>query len=260
MPIDAPLRGLFRPDEWPPGGPAPVPRGVPAWRTWLRRIKHAGLARHCVVCGARVRHFLPHGVVPRPNVLCPVCLARDRHRLLWLYLERESGLLSRPQVLLHLAPEPCLARRLASRPGIQYISGDLFHPAMFRMDILRLPLRDQSVTAVICSHVLNMLPADGPAFAELFRVTKPGGTVLLQVPHAATAETIEAGADSTRESRLHLFRDPDMYRRYGQDFAIRAASARFAVEPVRPFERFAPSEQMRYGLLDEPIFVCRRPA
>ncbi len=48
----------------------------------------------CPVCGARYRRFMPYGYVEvRGNALCPGCLALERHRLLWLWLCRETDLL-----------------------------------------------------------------------------------------------------------------------------------------------------------------------
>ena len=77
------------------------------------------------VCGARRRRFLPYGyVAPRADALCPSCLSLERHRLLWLYLTRETDLLRRPQRILHIAPEVCLMKRLRHRAA-DYTTADL---------------------------------------------------------------------------------------------------------------------------------------
>ena len=44
---------------------------------------------------------------------CPRCGALERHRALWLFLERETDLFERPGALLHIAPEYSLLRRLS---------------------------------------------------------------------------------------------------------------------------------------------------
>ena len=90
-------------------------------RTLLQRVAEAvvpamglfcaGRGRECPICGAQRRRFLPYGYVNvRENALCPRCLSLERHRLLWLWLQRESGLLDEGNypVLLHIAPEVCL--------------------------------------------------------------------------------------------------------------------------------------------------------
>ena len=42
--------------------------------------------------GSRYRKFLTYGYGEqlRPNALCPGTLSLERHRMLWLYLERET--------------------------------------------------------------------------------------------------------------------------------------------------------------------------
>jgi SAM-dependent methyltransferase len=51
-----------------------------------------------------------------------------------------------------------------------------------RGDLLRLPFPDASVDRVIASEVLEHIPDDVTAMAEIFRVLKPGGRVAVTVP------------------------------------------------------------------------------
>jgi SAM-dependent methyltransferase len=51
-----------------------------------------------------------------------------------------------------------------------------------RGDLLALPFPDASVDRVIASEVLEHIPDDATAFAEIARVLKPGGTVAVTVP------------------------------------------------------------------------------
>ena len=92
-------------------------------RTFLQRIAgisvpvlgwfYIGRGVECPVCGTRRRKFLPYGYVhSRPNALCPRCLSLERHRLLWLYLQRETDLPTAYPRILHIAPEVCLMRKL----------------------------------------------------------------------------------------------------------------------------------------------------
>ena len=57
--------------------------------------------------GSRYRKFLTYGYGERlrPNALCPGTLSLERHRMLWLYLERETSLLKDELKVLHIAPE-----------------------------------------------------------------------------------------------------------------------------------------------------------
>ncbi|WP_040339757.1 class I SAM-dependent methyltransferase [Candidatus Blastococcus massiliensis] len=58
-------------------------------------------------------------------------------------------------------------------------------PARFevvRGDLLRLPFPDASVDRVMASEVLEHIPDDVTAMAEIFRVLKPGGRMVMTVP------------------------------------------------------------------------------
>ncbi|MBQ1204415.1 MAG: SAM-dependent methyltransferase, partial [Alistipes sp.] len=63
---------------------------MPLVGLWYRGNRYA-----CPLCGRTYRKMLPYGyVTSRENALCPHCLSLERHRLLWLYLERETTLFS----------------------------------------------------------------------------------------------------------------------------------------------------------------------
>jgi SAM-dependent methyltransferase len=51
-----------------------------------------------------------------------------------------------------------------------------------RADVLALPFPDASFDAVIASEVLEHIPADEQALAEIVRVVRPGGRVAVTVP------------------------------------------------------------------------------
>jgi SAM-dependent methyltransferase len=51
-----------------------------------------------------------------------------------------------------------------------------------RGDLLHLPFPDASVDRVMASEVLEHIPDDATAMAEIFRVLKPGGRVAITVP------------------------------------------------------------------------------
>lgn len=229
-------------------------------REFARRLRYAGFARYCPLCRSHVRLFHPHGAVARPNAVCPVCLSRDRHRLAWLWLLEKTALTRAPMRVLHVAPEPVVARRLQALPNLHYISGDIVHHAHLRMDVCKLPFADATFDFVYCSHVLNMVPDDKPAIAELLRVLRPGAVALLQVPTSNEETTIELTPQSSRPDRLAALGDPDMYRRYGTgELALRMQRAGFAAEAVAWFQKFAPREQLRMGLIDEPLHIGTKP-
>ena len=101
-----------------------VPRGVlqrmAGWMMLLAGLFYA-VGRNkkgsmqCPLCGGRFRKFMPYGYVEvRKNALCPRCLSLERHRLLWLWMEREGKLVEMAAgrtKFLHIAPEICLSEK-----------------------------------------------------------------------------------------------------------------------------------------------------
>ena len=56
--------------------------------------------------GSSYSKFLSYGYNSiRKNALCPGTLSLERHRLLWLYLSKETNILSSNLKVLHVAPE-----------------------------------------------------------------------------------------------------------------------------------------------------------
>ena len=102
--------------------PRPLLQRVAGWAVPVAGLFYKGFRRdrgvECPVCGAHYRKFMPYGYVQsRANALCPHCLALERHRLLWLYLTRESDLLQKTPRTLHIAPEMSLMRPAGRRSG-----------------------------------------------------------------------------------------------------------------------------------------------
>ncbi|EUA43477.1 ubiE/COQ5 methyltransferase family protein [Mycobacterium xenopi 3993] len=56
-----------------------------------------------------------------------------------------------------------------------------------RADAQQLPLRDQTVDAVVSIAVLQLVPNPAAALAEMARVLRPGGRLAVMVPTAGRA-------------------------------------------------------------------------
>jgi SAM-dependent methyltransferase len=210
----------------------------------------------------------------RPNAACPRCELMERHRLLWLYMERETDLFTRPQRVLHIAPEPIFAQRLRAVHGQGYLSGDLFSPlAMERIDITDIHRPDASFDVVLCCHVLEHVPDDVQAMSELRRVLRPEGMALMQHPiDRSRQHTYEDWSITDPRAREAAFLQSDHVRIYGLDFEERLQQAGFSAEVLSYRERLSPAELDRYCLngqtpgrdprIDaitrgEDIYVCR---
>lgn len=160
---------------------------IAGWLMPLVGLWYRGNRFECPVCGRRYRKMLPYGyVTSRENALCPHCLSLERHRLLWLYLERETTLFSSLPRLLHIAPEVCLMRHLKphykSSPE-RYKTADLESPlADLHFDIQQIPLADESFDVIICNHLMEHVEDDLQAMRELHRILKKGGWGVLLSP------------------------------------------------------------------------------
>jgi len=87
-----------------------------------------------------------------------------------------------------------------------------------------------------CNHVLEHVNDDETAMAELFRVLKPGGLAVLQIPLALNLEkTLEDPAAVEKKDRKRLFGQKDHVRLYGLDYFDKLADAGFRVERDNPF-------------------------
>ena len=141
--------------------------------------------------GKSYRRFLPYGYGRmRANVLSPGTLSLERHRLCWLYLTAHTGLFSEPLKVLHFAPEQAFYARFRALENLYYTTTDLNSPlADVKADITALPFDNDHYDLIICNHVLEHIPDDLKAMREIYRVLKPGGLAILQVPYEADRET-----------------------------------------------------------------------
>lgn len=225
-------------------------RALAAW--------HRGAAVECPCCGSRFRRFKPFG--QRPNIVCWRCGAHDRHRALWLYLERRTDIFAAPHDVLHFSPEYVLRRRLERAPNLRYVTSDLEPGCDLRLDITAMALDEASFDVILCIHVLEHVPEDRRALAELRRVLRPGGWAIVLVPlDPSLAETYEDPAVTTPEQRQAAYWQADHLRLYGRDFSDRLREAGLDVRVDHFVQELGSAAIARYGLHPgEDIYVCSR--
>ncbi len=231
---------------------------------WVRPITalaFRGDKVECPVCGGHFRSFLPYGVKQRPNVLCPKCLSLERHRIMWLFLQEQTDFFSRPSKVLHIAPEQCFLERFEKLKHLDYLTADIESPiAQLKMDIQQMPLPDNSFDWVFCNHVLEHVPDDGKALREIFRVLKPGGKAILQVPFDSQRQSRYEDASITdpKERELH-FLQKDHLRLYGMDFPQWVKSNGFELSENFSDQQ-SPERRERYRLPGfEMMFAYTKP-
>lgn len=185
--------------------------------------------------GKTFRKFLPYGYQKsRKNALSPSTLSLERHRLLWLYLKTETDFFSRPQRLLHIAPEQPFYKRFRAMKHLDYTTTDLNSPlADVQADICKLPFKDHTFDMILCNHVLEHIMDDTQAMKELFRVMKPGGMGIFQIPlDKSRSHTFEDHSIVSKSERSKLFGQYDHVRVYGMDYFQKLETIGFKVQPI----------------------------
>ena len=211
--------------------------------------------------GKSYRKFLPYGYgKQRSNALSPGTLSLERHRQMWLYLQNETNFFTAKLKVLHIAPEQDFLRRLKKMNNLDYTSADLFSPIVdVKADILDLPFEDNTYDVIICNHVLEHIIDDRKAMSELYRVMKPNGWGILQVPMKNSLETTYEDVTITdpKERQKH-FGQYDHVRGYGMDYFDRLKSVGFEVDINFYSQKFSDSDIHRFGLNKNEILPVVR--
>jgi SAM-dependent methyltransferase len=212
--------------------------------------------------GKSFRMFLPYGYgKQRNNVLSPSTLSLERHRLLWLYLKNETSFFSESvkKKVLHFAPEQAFYKLFRNQKNIAYTTTDLLSPlADVKADICNLPFEDNAYDYIFCNHVLEHIPDDTKAMNELFRVLKPNGMAILQIPQDLNrASTFSDDTITNQKERAAIFGQYDHVRIYGRDYFDKLRSIGFKVVEEDYTAKIAPELVEKYCLAKgEIIPIC----
>jgi SAM-dependent methyltransferase len=245
----------------------------PLKRTFLRIIWY-GRKYKCNVCNSSIRKWKPIGydfqVIQKYRIagsgkrdaLCPVCSSSDRVRLLLYFLESRTELFKQPLKLLHIAPEPSLEYIIKKVDAIDYLTADLNpEEVMMQLDITNAPFPDATFDAIICNHVLEHIPDDALAMKELFRILKPNGWAILQVPVSLNLDkTLEDFSITDAKGREQAFGQKDHVRIYGRDYTDRLQKAGFNTKKYNWTEDQTLTGSGRCFQLnnEEVIFFCTK--
>jgi SAM-dependent methyltransferase len=233
--------------------------------------------------GKSFKSMLPYGYeTQRNNVLSPSTLSLERHRLLWLYLNEQTDFFKSELVsdssftntkriklrdaetnsalkVLHFAPEQAFYKLFRNQKNLEYTTTDLFSPlADVKADICDLPFEDNQYDVILCNHVLEHIPDDTKAMQELYRVLKPGGMAILQIPQDLSRATTFADDSITdQKERAKIFGQYDHVRIYGRDYFDKLRSVGFKVVEEDYTNKIAPELVEKYCLAKgEIIPVC----
>jgi len=215
--------------------------------------------RYCPACNRVVKREFRNGPGGRPDAACPRCGSLERHRFLAVLLGLLRPTLGDIDVLLEVAPSRQSTPLLAELGARHHLRTDLGFDSRLvdaLTDLTRLPHRDGSVDLLVCYHVLEHIPDDRAAMAEIARVLSPGGVALLQVPwRPGTMTDEDPGAPA--EERLARFGQEDHVRYYGDDFETRLTDCGLSLRRVTPGELLGERTSTWMKLRsDEPVWIA----
>lgn len=262
-----------------------IPRKLGFWLKNLKLVftgyRYAGNNYYCPICKHTFKTMLPGGFdLPvikekeiigggyRLNNICPRCQSTDRDRLIFLYLQEKTNFFKEHQRVLHVAPETSLYKVFKKMKNLEYIAGTKYQEGFYysdklpSIDLTSLPYSDNHFDFVFANHVLEHIDNDKVAMKEIFRVLKPNGIAILQVPIAnKLSTTFEDANIKTKEDRELYFGQFDHVRLYGIDYAQKLKNAGFSVSRIRPGDDAWPINDIdKYALnKKEYLYVAKKP-
>ncbi|MFD2033442.1 class I SAM-dependent methyltransferase [Belliella marina] len=214
----------------------------------------------CNVCGHTFRKFLPYGRKARENALCPNCLALERHRLMWLFLQEKTNFFKDQLRVLHIAPELCFIDRMDALSNLEYITGDIESPlAKVKLDVHQIPFENESFDVVFCNHVMEHVDDDTLACSEINRVLKKNGWGIIQSPVYDHETTLEDTNITDPAERERMFGQRDHVRKYGKDYAVRLSASGLNVQENLFVKTLSQEKIKEHGLPEnEIIYFCQK--
>jgi SAM-dependent methyltransferase len=216
-----------------------------------------GKKHHCSVCKGSFRRFIKLSAGSggkNGELLCPRCGSLPRDRRLYDLLKKENLLQGK---LLDFSPSRALYRKFKKTAGVEYFSSDFANEFIsdHQFDITAIKIQDNFFDLIICYHILEHITDDRKAMAELFRVLKPGGTMLLQSPFQE-GEIFEDHSITTEKERNKYFGQKDHVRIYSvKGISERLNQAGFSVNVLQFNEQASNSSGFSEK---EVVLICKK--
>lgn len=241
----------------------------------ISSYKYFGDAYECPFCNKTYSKFLPYGnrnkvfiekqIIGgyRENCICPRCHSTDRERLIYLYLKENTQIFGHRCKVLHIAPERNLRKVFKKEKYMAYFTGDLYpelYHADAKIDLTDIDFEDNSFDYIIANHVLEHIPEDIKAIKEVFRVLKPNGLAILQVPISHILnETYEDRNITSWNDRENAYGQGDHVRLYGLDYPSRLQDIGFHIEKYNWVSQKGKELTCKLGLIAlEDVYACKK--
>lgn len=229
------------------------------WRVvWGRAVVKASNALlpkrfECPCCGWKGRRLFDYTEMAYTarNASCPQCDSHSRHRSFFLWLRDRYQIEKATGAAMIFAPERALEPLWQMATALRTVKVDIEASRGVDViaDIMQLPFASASADLVWCHHVLDQVPDDHVALAELKRVLKPTtGELFISVGESTLPDTHEFGRSDKALSGNR--------RAYGSDFPDRLKAAGFTVQVLDGGLNEA--ERHKYAVNDEHFYLCRK--
>lgn len=218
---------------------------------FYRTIFYKGDSVHCEICNWRGQKFF--------EGKCPKCHSLPRTRLVPFSLEY-FNLIEPKLKILHIAPNihefNYVEKRIPDVSVYDRLNNRNVSFINIVQDITKTTLEDNIYDLVICWHVLEHIPNDLKAIAEVYRILKPGGKFLVSVP------IYPAGNETTYEDASVAYKDFekvhghfDHCRSCGLDYYKRFETCGFSTKTLK-VETLDTETINRYGLRSDHVVWC----
>jgi SAM-dependent methyltransferase len=160
-------------------------RRDPRLKAWAQDVQDdpmKGYARVCIICGWHGQSFL--GSSHCESATCPGCGSVARDRFMYHCFVKRVPYRAGMRVL-ETSPRLGADYRAVMRQRCAYLSSDYdrrAHLSDAALDLQQLGLASEALEVILTAHVLEHVPDTSAGLQELWRVLKPGGTMLLSVP------------------------------------------------------------------------------
>lgn len=199
----------------------------------------------CPCCGYRFQAFVVGAYSEYPerfnaeryehnkqDVLCPVCKALPRHRILASWIEKHKKRFKKA-IILYFAPEYSMTLWM-KRNGISCTTANLYGKADLTIDIQTTRLPDASYDVIVANHVLEHVDDFRKALKEMYRILSPGGCFICSFPMDSKIELLDEEEEPlSPEERLRRFGQDDHKRVFGMKADQFLTEAGFDVEKIK---------------------------
>lgn len=200
---------------------------------------------YCPCCDKHFEHFMDERYYAdeknfnplmfsksRQDVICGFCRSAPRHRIIAEWAQKNIELLKGSKIL-YFAPELSMMLWF-KRNGIKVRTADLFDKrADIKLDLTAIDLPDESEDIIFCNHVLEHVSDHNAALADLHRVLRKGGLLIISFPVDNSSESVREQDTGSAEERIRLFGQYDHLRVFGKDSQEMLEKAGFRVDTVK---------------------------